>query len=65
MHSKCTLPYCPDDDDDDGFALPPGTPVHTVVVRFYVETDAGQMDAFELATKCVEAWDEFLAAHRL
>jgi hypothetical protein len=61
-----TRPYYPgDDDDDDGFALPPGTPIHTVVVRFHVETDAGQMDAFELATACVAAWDEFLAAHRL
>jgi hypothetical protein len=37
----------------------------TIKLKYEVNTDLGQIDAFELATSCVKAWDDFFASHLL
>jgi hypothetical protein len=51
--------------EGDERLLPPGVSIHNVTVRFYVETDSGQEDAFAFATMCVAAWAEFFKTHGL
>jgi len=38
-----------------------GTEPATIAVHYTINTDSGPIDAFNLATKCLEAWDKFLA----
>jgi hypothetical protein len=35
----------------------------TLAVKYSVMTGKGLMDAFELATKCIQEWDEFIRAN--
>jgi hypothetical protein len=46
-----------------GLALGPGPT--TINLQYEVETDTGPIDAFALATECVEAWDAFLTGNGL
>ncbi len=42
------------------FALSLGSGPTTISLRYEVETETGCLDAFEIAKKCVGAWDEFI-----
>lgn len=44
--------------------LQPGMPPE-ISLRYAVDTTPGAMDAFELATECVQAWEAFLSAKGL
>ena len=44
-----------------GLALGHGPP--TIKLAYEVDTTSGPIDAFQLATECVDAWDTFLAAN--
>lgn len=37
----------------------------TINLKYEVKTTAGPIDAFQLATECVDAWDAFLSDNRL
>ncbi len=45
-------------------SLEPGQPT-TISLKYEVDTTAGPVDAFQLATECVAAWDGFLTTHAL
>jgi hypothetical protein len=47
------------------FGLSLGAAPTTINVKYEVDTTTGAMDAFQLATQCVDAWDAFLSAHGL
>lgn len=47
------------------FDLVLGTAPATISINYEINTTTGPIDAFILATECVEAWDTFLAAHGL
>ena len=47
------------------FGLVLGTSPTTINLKYEVNTATGPLDAFKLATECVEAWDAFLAGHGL
>ena len=40
-----------------------GGPQTTISVKYSIDTSSGVVDAFELATKCVQAWEEFIASN--
>ena len=42
------------------YRLSVGGPEVTLSVRYTVETASGPTDAFELATRCMEAWERFI-----
>ncbi len=44
-----------------GLALGQGPP--TISLKYEVDTTTGPIDAFSLATECVDAWDSFLMAN--
>ncbi len=37
----------------------------TIGLKYEITTDRGPIDAFQLATDCVDSWKKFLAAHAL
>jgi hypothetical protein len=47
------------------FALNLGAGPATISLKYQVDTDSGPMDAFQLGTECVEAWETFLSSHGL
>jgi len=40
-----------------------GGPETTVSVDYTIDTSSGPVDAFELATKCLQAWENFIESH--
>jgi hypothetical protein len=42
-----------------------GSPSPSISLKFEVNTDTGTLDAFTLATECVDAWKTFLSTHGL
>lgn len=46
-----------------GLALGQGPP--TISLKYEVDTTTGPIDAFSLATECVDAWDSFLMANSM
>jgi hypothetical protein len=49
---------------DFALSFGPGQPT-IISLKYEVETTAGPVDAFQLATDCVTAWDVFLTTHAL
>jgi hypothetical protein len=47
------------------FGLALGTTPTTIKLKYEVDTTVGPIDAFQLATDCVDAWDTFLIANGL
>jgi hypothetical protein len=47
------------------FGLALGTGPTTINLKYEIDTATGPIDAFQLATECVDAWDTFLAANGL
>lgn len=47
------------------FGLALGTRPTTINLKSEIDTTNGAIDAFQLATECVDAWDTFLAANGL
>jgi hypothetical protein len=45
-----------------GSSQAPETPT-TLSVRYTIDAAAGPVDAFELATRCIDSWKRFVAAH--
>ena len=39
-----------------------GAGLTTIAVKYTIKTSSGYIDAFELATKCMEAWESFIAS---
>jgi len=35
----------------------------TISVKYSIETSSGQVDAFKLATKCLQAWENFIKSN--
>ena len=35
----------------------------TISVKYSIDTDTGEMDAFELATKCLQSWEWFIKSN--
>jgi hypothetical protein len=46
-----------------GLTLGGGPP--TINLKYQIDTATGPIDAFQLATECVDAWDTFLSANGL
>ncbi len=42
------------------FKVGVGTQRTTIAVEYTIDTASGPIDAFELATKCLKAWEDFL-----
>ena len=40
-----------------------GGPETTISVKYSIDTSSGQVDAFELATKCLQAWKGFIVSN--
>lgn len=47
------------------FGLALGTGPTSVNLKYEINTSTGAMDAFQLATECVDAWDAFVTANGL
>jgi hypothetical protein len=47
------------------FGLDLGTRPTTINLRYEVDTNTGPIDAFQLASECIDAWDTFLTANGL
>lgn len=45
------------------FYLQVGGPETTINVRYTIDTSSGPVDAFELATKCLKAWENFILSN--
>jgi hypothetical protein len=45
------------------FHLQVGGPETTISVRYTIDTSSGPVDAFELATKCLKAWETFIQSN--
>ena len=45
------------------FNLRVGSPPTTISVRYTIDTSSGPIDAFELATKCLQAWESFIQSN--
>lgn len=43
------------------FEVGVGTEPTTIAAHYTINTDSGPIDAFNLATKCLDAWEKFLA----
>jgi hypothetical protein len=48
-----------------GVKIVTGGPTTISLVAYEVKTDSGVVDAFDLATDCVNAWDAFFKIHKL
>lgn len=40
-----------------------GGPETTISVKYSIDTSSGPVDAFELATRCLQAWENFIGAN--
>jgi len=40
-----------------------GGPETTISVEYSIDTSSGPVDAFELATNCLQAWENFIESH--
>ena len=40
-----------------------GGPETTISVKYSIDTSSGPLDAFELATKCLQAWEKFILSN--
>ncbi|MGH2362744.1 MAG: hypothetical protein ACRDGM_19635 [bacterium] len=47
------------------YGLTLGAEPSTIKLKYQVDTAAGLIDAFQLATECVDAWDTFLSGNGL
>ncbi len=45
------------------FNLGLGGPETTISVKYSIDTLSGLVDAFELATKCLQAWEKFIVSN--
>lgn len=45
------------------FSLQVGGPETTISVKYSIDTSGGPVDAFELATKCLQAWENFIRSN--
>ena len=45
------------------FNLGLGGPETTISVKYSIDISTGPVDAFELATKCLQAWENFIASN--
>ena len=45
------------------FNLQLGGPETTISVKYSIDTSGGPVDAFELATKCLQAWENFIQSN--
>ena len=45
------------------FYLQVGGPETTISIRYTIDTSSGPVDAFELATKCLKAWENFILSN--
>ncbi len=45
------------------FYLQVGGPETTISARYTIDTSSGPVDAFELATKCLKAWENFILSN--
>lgn len=45
------------------FKVGVGGPPTTISAKYTVDTSVGPVDAFELATKCLQAWKTFIRSH--
>ena len=64
-HLKLTTPRS-DKDPQFGqrkFHLGVGGPPTTISVEYTIDTSSGPVDAFELATKCLQAWKKFIQSN--
>lgn len=48
-----------------GFSLELGAGPAMIALKYQVETTGEPIDAFQLASDCVDAWDDFLKKHNL
>jgi hypothetical protein len=47
------------------FSVTVGGPPTTISVRYTIDTSSGPIDAFELATRCLKAWEDFFKLNHL
>jgi len=45
------------------FYLRVGSPPTTISAKYTIDTSSGPIDAFELATKCLQAWESFIQSN--
>ena len=45
------------------FEVQMGGPEATISVKYSIDTSSGPVDAFELATKCLQAWKKFIVSN--
>ena len=45
------------------FKVKVGSPPTTISVKYSIDTSGGPLDAFELATKCLQAWETFIRSN--
>ena len=45
------------------FAVQIGGPETTISVKYSIDTSIGSVDAFELATNCLQAWEKFIKSN--
>ncbi len=45
------------------FHLKVGGPPTTISVKYTIDTSSGPVDAFELATECLQAWEKFIQSN--
>lgn len=45
------------------FNLRVGSPPTTISAKYTIDTSSGPVDAFELATKCLQAWEKFIQSN--
>lgn len=45
------------------FYVQVGGPETTISVRYTIDTSSGPVDAFELATRCLQAWENFIQSN--
>jgi hypothetical protein len=67
-HVVLTKPPRSDESPEFGnkhYGLKLGPEPATISLKYQVETSNGPIDAFQLATDCIEAWDDFINMHGL
>jgi hypothetical protein len=45
------------------FKVRVGGPPTTISAKYTIDTSVGPLDAFQLATKCLKAWDNFIRSN--
>ena len=64
-HLKLTVPRSGQDPrfGQRKFKVGLGGPEATISVRYTIDTSSGPVDAFELATRCLQAWENFIQSN--